>query len=107
MEINSLLDKGVIVSCDHEPGEFISLIFTVPKMDDNVGLILNLTRLNSFIKNSHFKMDTIHTIPKLMTPNCWMASLDLKDDYVIFQKRVRVFHRGFKHISKYFRVPGR
>ena len=41
-EIKSLLDKGVIVSCDHEPGEFISPIFTVPKKDGNVRLILNL-----------------------------------------------------------------
>ena len=32
-EIKRLLDKGVIVPCDHEPGEFISPIFTVPKKD--------------------------------------------------------------------------
>ena len=69
-KIKRLLDKGVIVSCDHEPGEFISPIFTVPKKDGNVRLILNLKRLNLFIKNSHFKVDTIHTILKLVTPNC-------------------------------------
>ena len=78
-EIKSLLDKGVIVPCDHKPGEFISPIFTVPKKDGSVRLILNLKNLNMFIKNSHFKMDTIHTILKLVTPNCWMVSLDLKD----------------------------
>ena len=44
-EIESLLDKGVIVSCGHEPGEFISPIFTVPKKDGNVRLILNLKYL--------------------------------------------------------------
>ena len=80
-EIKCLLDKGVIVPCDHEPGEFISPIFTVPKKDGNVRLILNLYHLNMFIKNSHFKMDTIHTILRLVTPNCWMVSLDLKDAY--------------------------
>ena len=74
-EIKSLLDKGVIVPCDHEPGEFISPIFTVPKKDGNVRLILNLKNLNMFIKNSNFKMDTIHTILKPVTPNCWMVSL--------------------------------
>ena len=38
-EIKSLLVKGV--PCDHEPGEFISPIFTVPKKDGNVRPILN------------------------------------------------------------------
>ena len=80
-EISSLQDKGVTVSCVHEPGEFISHILTVPKKDGTVRLILNLKKLNSFIKNSHFKMDTIRTILGLVTPNCWMASLDLKDAY--------------------------
>ena len=70
-EIKRLLDKGAIVSCDHEPGEFISPIFTVPKKDGNVRLTLNLKNLNMFIKNSHFKMVTIHTILKLVTLNCW------------------------------------
>ena len=83
-EIKSLLDKEVIVPCDHEPGEYISPIFTVPKKDGNVRLILNLKHLNMFIKNSHFKMDTIHTILKLLTPNCWMVSLDLKDAFFFF-----------------------
>ena len=69
-EIESLLDKGVIISCGHEPGEFISPIFTVPRKDGNVILILNLKHLNLFIKNSHFNMDTIHTILKLVAPNC-------------------------------------
>ena len=80
-EIKSLQDKGVVVSCNHEPGEFILPIFTVPKKDGNVRLILNLKHLNLFIKNSHFKMDTIHLILKLVTPNCSMVSLDLKDAY--------------------------
>ena len=99
-EIKSLLDKGVIVLSKHEPGEFISPIFTVPKKDGNVRLILNLKRLNLFIENSHFKMDTIHTILRLVTPNCWMASLDLKDAYYSvrihpdFQKYLKFTYHG-------------
>ena len=99
-EIKSLLDRGVIVLCNHEPGEFISPIFTVLKKDGNVRLILNLKRLNAFIENSHFKMDTIHTILRLVTPNCWMASLDLKDAYYSvrihpdFQKYLKFTYHG-------------
>ena len=108
-EIKSLLDKGAIVPCDHEPGEFISPIFTVPKKDGNVRLILNLKNLNMFIKNSHFKMDTIHTILKLVTPNCWMVSLDLKDAYYSvkihsdFQKYLKFTYHGL--LYKYTVFP--
>ena len=99
-EISSLLDKGVIVSCAHEPGEFISPIFTVPKKDGTVRPILNLKKLNSYITNSHFKMDAIRTILGLVTPNCWMASLDLKDAYYSvrihpnFQKYLKFTYNG-------------
>ena len=99
-EIKRLLDKGVIVPCDRKPGEFISPIFTVPKKDGSVRLILNLKNLNMFIKNSHFKVDTIHTILKLVTTNCWMVSLDLKDAYYSvkihsdFQKYLKFTYHG-------------
>ena len=99
-EICSLNKKGVIVPCDHDLGEFISPIFTVPKKDGNVRLILNLKKLNTFIQTSHFKMDSIHTVLKLVTPNCWMASLDLKDAYYSvrihpeFQKFLKFFYHG-------------
>jgi len=80
-EIMSLLTKGVIVRSKHESGEFISPIFTVPKPDGNVRLILNLKRFNESVQYAHFKMETIHSIINLVTPGCWMASLDLKDAY--------------------------
>ena len=80
-EIMSLLTKGVIVRSKHESGEFISPTFTVPKPDGNVRLILNLKRFNESVQYAHFKMETIHSIINLVTPGCWMASLDLKDAY--------------------------
>lgn len=80
-ELNSLLDKHVIVPCDHEPGEFISPIFSVPKKDNRIRLILNLKNLNQYVQYHHFKMDSIHTALQLVTQDCWMASIDLKDAY--------------------------
>ena len=45
-------------------------------------LILNLKKFNNtFVEKSHFKMESIHTVLKLVTPSCWMGSLDLKDAY--------------------------
>ena len=99
-EILSLQDKGVIVPCAHEPGEFISPIITVPKSDGGNRLILNLKKLNSFVKNFHFKMETIRTILTLVTPNCWMASLNLKGAYYSvrihpnFQKYLKFMYNG-------------
>ena len=80
-EISSLLSKNVIKVCTHEEGEFISPIFCVPKKDGKIRLILNLKKLNSFVSYHHFKMETIHSILAMITPNCWMASVDLKDAY--------------------------
>ena len=72
-------------------------------------LIINLKKLNSFIKNSHFKMDTIRTVLGLVTPNCWMASLDLKDTYYsvrihpYFQKYLKFMYNG--RLFKYTVFP--
>ena len=41
-EITGLLQRNIIVPCDHEAGEFISPIFTVPKKDGKIRVILNL-----------------------------------------------------------------
>ncbi|CAB4032023.1 Pol poly, partial [Paramuricea clavata] len=80
-EISKLLAKNVIVKTFREPGEFISPIFSVPKKDDKVRLILNLKIFNEHVKSYHFKMDSINTALSLMTKECWLASLDLKDAY--------------------------
>ena len=99
-EIDNLLSKGIIIECDHEPGEFILPIFSVPKKDGSVRLILNLKKLNTFVEFAYFKMETIHIILQLVTQNCWMSSIDLKDAYYSvkvsskFQKYLKFFHEG-------------
>ena len=81
LELTKLLSKKVIVKSQHCHGEFISPIFTRPKKDGTSRMILNLKRLNEHVKYRHFKMDTFETAIKLVTPNCFMASIDLKDAY--------------------------
>jgi hypothetical protein len=75
------LKKKVVVPCVTTPIEFVSPIFIMPKKDGDVRLILNLKKLNESVENFHFKMENIHTALKLITKDCWMASLDLKDAY--------------------------
>lgn len=80
-EINKLLVKGVIIPTTHEPGEFISTIFLRPKPDGTHRMILNLKKLNESVVYRHFKMDTLWTVVRMMKPNCYMASIDIKDAY--------------------------
>lgn len=81
LEISKLITKKVIIPSYHEVGEFISPIFLCPKKDDTHRMILNLKHLNTCVDNYHFKMDTLWSVIKLMTPSCFMARIDLKDAY--------------------------
>ena len=44
-------------------------------------MILNLKDLNQNIEYYHFKMDTFETALKLIKPNCFMASIDVRYAY--------------------------
>ena len=80
-EIDSLLNKGVITKVDHCPGQFVSNVFVRPKRDGNFRMILNLCGLNEAVVYHKFKMSTLHSAINLMSKNCFMATLDLKDAY--------------------------
>ena len=80
-ELVKLEKKQVIEPTGHDPGEIISPIFVRPKKDGSHRLILNLKQLNQFSPKVHFKMDTLHTVLKLVQRNCYIASIDLKDAY--------------------------
>ena len=80
-EIQKLALKGVVEPASHENDEIISNVFLRKKPDGSHRLILNLKDFNSFVKYQKFKMDTLNTILNLMSDNCFMASVDLKDAY--------------------------
>ena len=73
--------KKVIDKCGREPNDFISPIFTRPKKDGSIRLILNLKELNTHIEHLHFKMETLTSVLNLIKPNVYMASVDLKDAF--------------------------
>ena len=54
-----------------------------PKKDGSFWLILNLKRHNIHVEYQHFKMDTLGSAINMMRPNCYMASVDLKDVYSV------------------------
>ena len=63
--INSLLEKGAIEPCKPSKHQFLSSYFLVPKLNSSFRFILNLKRLNEFIKTSHFKMEDIKNGSKI------------------------------------------
>ena len=80
-EINKLVEKRVIEMVEYNPQHILSSIFLTPKRDGSYRLILNLKTFNRLVVNHHFKMDSLYTITKLLAPNWFMASIDLKDSY--------------------------
>ena len=80
-EVNQMLKKGIIEKINLDENTFVSNIFSKPKKDGSFRIILDLTELNKHVTYRHFKMDTLQTALDLMTPNCYMASVDWKDAY--------------------------
>lgn len=79
--INALISNGAISKFKPIEGQFISSIFLVPKPNGKNRLILNLKNLNKFVKASHFKIEDLRTVLKLITRECFMTKIDLKDAY--------------------------
>ena len=80
-EVEKLLAKGVISPCVASADQHVSPVFTCPKKDGARRMILNLKRLNVDICYRHFKMDSLFSALQLVTPGCFMTSVDLKDAY--------------------------
>ncbi|MCG8409309.1 MAG: hypothetical protein MI923_29240 [Phycisphaerales bacterium] len=80
-EIQKLIQKGVIMKVKYSPGQIVSGIFLLSKKDGTSRFILNLKSFNEFVTHHRFRMDSLQTIIKLVTPNCFMASKDMKDGY--------------------------
>ncbi len=99
-EINSLLDNGVLEVTEHSDDEYVSNIFLRKKKNGKYRMILNLKDLNQQIEYHHFKMETFEQALTIVSPNCKMASIDLKDAYYCvpvhpdFRKFLRFAWRG-------------
>ena len=55
-EINSLLERGFISKISHSPDQIVSKVFIVPKKNGKNRMIIDLSRLNKYIKKVSLKM---------------------------------------------------
>lgn len=93
--INRLLAIGVIKKCKPCAGQFLSKYFLTQRANSSTRFIFNAKKLNEFITPVHFKMEDIRTAIKLVSPDAFMGSLDLRDAYHLIS-----IHREYK---KYLR----
>lgn len=99
-ELNIFLEKGVIEPALEEEGQWISNLFLRPKNNGRNRVILDLTELNKCVKYEKFKMSNLITAIELMSPHCYMASIDLSDAYYSlpilekFRKYFRFYWKG-------------
>ena len=100
-KILELLENESITEIPAPPPDgFVSNAFLVKKKcGKKYRFIANLSSLNRFLKKKRFKMSGINSAITLITPNCYMASLDVESSfshlsisppfrkYVVFQWR--------------------
>ena len=81
-EVNKLLHKGAVEKIEPEGPRFYSRIFLVPKKNGKLRLIIDLSRLNTFLDIQSFRMETANKVRQTIQPNDWAFSLDLTDAYL-------------------------
>lgn len=96
--IKNLLTIGAISPCEHCEGQYISTTFLIPKPDGQQRFILNLKQLNKHITTQHFKLEDLRTSLKLISQDCYMATIDLKDAYFL----VNIHQNSRKYLRFYW-----
>ena len=106
LEIQKLLEKGVIHKVQPIEGQFISNIFVVPKKDGSLRPVINLKKLNTFVKYQHFKQENLAFALDIIQKNDYLTSIDLTDAYFSisinseYTKFLRFYWRGILYEFK-------
>ena len=72
-DLEKYLGLGIISKAEHSEGEFVSKIFSRPKKNGEIRIILDLSVLNEYIKYEHFKMGNFNTAIALVSENCFLV----------------------------------
>ena len=95
--IVQLLNQGVITKSTNEADQVVSNIFFRTKKDNSLRIILNIKKLNAQLKSEKFKMHSVLSAIALITPGCFMASIDLSSAYYSLP-----IHKDHKKYFKFF-----
>lgn len=81
IEVDKLISRGIVSKVERTKDLFVSNIFSRPKPNGSIRVIVDLTELNNHLVKEHFKMDHIEVAVNMITPGSFMASIDLTDAY--------------------------
>lgn len=81
--IRKLLERGAVRKVLKRQDQFVSPYFLVPKSNGEMRFVLNLKKPNKFIQTEDFKLENFRSATKLVSKNCFMGSIDLKDAYFL------------------------
>lgn len=96
-EIDRLLKKGAIQRVAFRPDQYLSSYFLIDKASGGKRFILNLKSFNRYVFAPHFKMEDLKTAIRLISPNCFMATIDLEDSYLLVP--VNILYRKYLRFS--------
>lgn len=80
-EIESLKSRSIVEEVEDLSSHYVSNIFLRPKPNGTFRMMIDLSLLNNDIEKRHFKMQHLQVAIDLLSRNCFMASIDLKDAY--------------------------
>ena len=96
--LHQLLDKNAVELVKNPQSlGFCNRLFLVPKPNNRWRPILDLGKLNTFLKTQSFKMETPETIRTSLQTGEWVTSIDFKDAY---------FHIPINSQSMRFHIQG-
>lgn len=81
-QIDKLLISGAISIVSPDPTQVLSRVFTVKKSNGDDRMIIDLSKINTQINKVKFKMETYEKIVDIISPNDYMASIDLCDAFL-------------------------
>ena len=80
--LHQLIAKNAVELVKHQTSlGFFNRLFLVPKPNNKWRPILDLSKLNLFLKTEKFKMETPETIRTSLQQGEWATSIDFKDAY--------------------------
>ena len=80
--LHQLIDKNAVELVQNQKSlGFFNRLFLVPKPNNRWRPILDLSKLNLFLKAEKFKMETPETIRTSIQQGEWVTSIDFKDAY--------------------------
>jgi hypothetical protein len=80
-KMTNMLKNGVIAEVPYKDLLWINPTHLVPKANGDMRLVMDMTKVNRFMKRIKFKMEGVSTLTELISKNDYAISFDLKDAY--------------------------